>query len=160
MPLVLDLLRHGEALPAAEGGDDARRLSPRGERDLERLALHLAGLGWRPNNALTSPLRRARDTARIVLRHAAPDLVPSLVEALRPESDPAAVVQAMAEGGADQGHVVLIGHQPLLGELARWLTGGEATALAPGNLVRLEFTGEVARGAATSGWRIGSRDFA
>src|SRR5262245_12922839 len=46
--LVLDLMRHGHALPATDGDDDRRRLSPRGREDLERLAQRLKSLGWRP----------------------------------------------------------------------------------------------------------------
>ena len=65
VPLLLDLLRHGEALPAAGGGDESRPLSARGARALERLAIRLSGLGWRPDRAFTSPLVRARDSARI-----------------------------------------------------------------------------------------------
>ena len=56
VPLVLDLLRHGDALPADSGGDAARRLSPRGIAALERLARHLATLDWHPTRAFVSPL--------------------------------------------------------------------------------------------------------
>jgi len=160
VPLVLDLLRHGDALPAADGGDEARRLSPRGQRDLERLALHLAGLRWRPERAFTSPLVRARDSARIVLHRAAPNLAPTVMDALRPEGEPAGVVDALAEAGLTQGHILLVGHQPMLGELARSLAGGEAPGFAPGDLVRVEFTGDLAAGAGTSGWRVRARDCA
>jgi phosphohistidine phosphatase len=160
VPLVLDLLRHGDALPAGEGGDDARRLSPRGERDLERLALHLAGLRWRPDRAFTSPLPRARDSAGIVLRRAAPDLVAAELDALSPDGVPAGVLEALADEGATEGHVLLVGHQPMLGELARRLTGDEAPGLAPGDLVRVEFAGEVAAGAGALGWRLRPRDCA
>jgi phosphohistidine phosphatase len=159
VPLVLDLLRHGDALPAADGGDESRRLSPRGERDLERLALHLAGLRWRPDRAFTSPLVRARDSARIVLRPAAAELAPTVMDALRPDGEPAGVVDALIEAGSTDGHVLLVGHQPLLGVLAGSLTGGEAPGLAPGDLVRVEFDTEVAAGAGRSRWRVRRQDY-
>ena len=158
MPLTLDLLRHGAALAAAEGGDAARGLSPRGARDLERLALHLAGLGWRPDRAFTSPLKRARDSARIVLRHAAPDLVPEVADALQPHGDPAPVLEMLADRHATAGRVLLVSHQPLLGGLARWLTGREAPGIAPGDLVGVEFAGAVTAGAGTWGWKVRPAD--
>ncbi len=154
VPLVLDLLRHGEALPASNGSDDARRLSPGGERELERLALYLADLGWHPDRAFTSPLLRARDTARIVLRRAAPDLAPAVMDALGPESGVDEVLAALRAESAVAGHVLLVGHQPLLGELARRLTDGEDVGLAPGDLVRIEFSDGPEEGAGTLGRRV------
>jgi len=159
VPLVLDLLRHGDSLPAADGGDEFRRLSPRGERDLERLALHLARLGWRPDRAYTSPLARARDSARIVLYPAAPELVPTVMDALRPDGEPAEVVDALVETGSIDGHVLLVGHQPLLGALAGSLTGGETPGFAPGDLVRVEFATDVAAGAGRSRWMVRRQDY-
>jgi phosphohistidine phosphatase len=157
VPLVLDLLRHGEAL-SASNGDDARRLSPGGERALERLALHLAGLGWRPDRAFTSPLLRARDTARIVLRRAAPDLVPAVMEALDPDSNVGDLLAALDAESVVAGHVLLVGHQPMLGELARRLTDGQDVGFAPGDLVSLEFSGGPAQGAGTIGRRVRRED--
>ena len=154
MPLTLDLLRHGAALAGAEGGDAARALSPRGERDLERLALHLADLGWRPDRAFTSPLKRARDSARIVLRYAAPDLVPEVADALEPDGGPAPVLEMLAARHAITGRVLLVSHQPLLGGLAGWLTGSGTPGIAPGDLVGVEFAGAAAAGAGTWGWRV------
>jgi phosphohistidine phosphatase SixA len=37
--------------------------------------------------------------------------------------------------------VLLVGHQPLFGDLVRRLTGGEAPGFAPGDLIRVEFAG-------------------
>jgi phosphohistidine phosphatase SixA len=154
VPLVLDLLRHGAALPAAHGGDASRRLSPRGRADLERLAVHLAGMGWRPDRAFTSPLVRARDSAVIALRQAAPTVVAEVMDALRPEGDPAAVLEALAAEGSTEGHVFLVGHQPMLGLLGGLLIGGPAPGFAPGSLMRIEFTGTLAPGEGATGWRL------
>jgi len=148
VPLVLDLLRHGEALPAAHGEDASRRLSPRGRADLERLAAHLSGMGWCPDRAFTSPLARALDSALIALGGTA--VSAEVMDALRPECDPAAVLDALALEGSTEGHVLLVGHQPQLGLLGGLLTGGPAPGLAPGSLVRIEFTGTLAAGAGTA----------
>lgn len=154
MPLVLDLLRHGDSLPSSNGGDDARRLSPDGERDLERLATYLADLGWHPERAFTSPLIRARDTARIVLRHAAPGLTVAVMDALGPENSVGDVLAALEAASAVSGHVLLVSHQPLLGELVRRLTDGEELGLAPGDLVRVEFGNGPVEGAGTLGLQV------
>lgn len=153
VPLVLDLLRHGHALPVAEGGDALRRLSARGQAEIGRLAGRLEQMGWRPERAFTSPLARARETAEIVLRVAAPDLAAEPLEALRPESHPDEVLGVLAEGGTTAGHVLLVGHQPLLGLLSGLLTGQPAPELATGSLVRIEFDGAPALGAGTLTWR-------
>lgn len=154
VPLVLDLLRHGDALPAASGGDDARRLSPRGREDLQRLAFHLAGLDWRPSHAFTSPLERARESAAIVLGVTAPGLNPRELSALGPESDPGEVLSALILEGTTEGHVLLVGHQPLLGRLGGVLLGGHPPGFSPGCLLRIEFTGPLLPGQGTPGWRL------
>ena len=154
MPLVLDLLRHGAALPADPGGDASRRLSPRGRADLERLAVHLSGMGWRPDRAFTSPLLRARDSALIALAGTTPAVTAEVMDALRPECDASAVLEALAAQGSTEGHVLLVGHQPLLGLLGGLLTGGPAPRFAPGSLVCIAFPGALAAGAGAPGLRL------
>jgi phosphohistidine phosphatase len=154
VPLVLDLLRHGAALPDTRDGDASRQLSPRGRADLERLAAHLAGMGWRPDRAFTSPLARARDSALIALGRTAPAVTAKVMDALRPECDPAAVLEALVVEGSVDGHVLLVGHQPLLGLLGGLLTGETAAGFAPGSLMRIEFAGTLAAGAGTPGLRL------
>ena len=149
--LALDLMRHGDALPAAEGGDSARPLSRSGIRDLERLGLHLARLRWRPDRAFASPLARARESAGIVLQHV-PQMEIESMEALLPEREPEDVIDALHDLDLTRGHVVLVGHQPLLGRLVAWLTGGESSSLPPGTLVRLELEGPIARNSAKLAW--------
>jgi len=151
VPLVLDLLRHGHALPADEGGDDLRRLSPRGRADLERLAGRLRAMGWHPDRVFTSPLTRARESALVTLRGAAPDRAPEPMEALRPEYHPSEVVVALAAEGATTGHLLLVGHQPQMGLLAALLTGGSPPGFATGTLQRIEFKRTLVPGAGVAG---------
>ena len=157
---VLDLLRHGEALPAAAGGDAARALSPRGRADLERLAVQLAATGWRPERAFVSPLTRARESAAIVLARTAPGLAAEVMDALRPDAHPGEVLEALAGEGIAAGHVLLVGHQPLLGMLAATLTGGPAAAMSPGCVVRIGCTGPPGPGGGALGWRLDPRTIA
>jgi len=157
VPLLVDLLRHGDALPAGKDGDDARTLSPRGARDLERLASHLAQIGWRPERVYTSPLVRARESARIALGLVTPSPEVEVLEALRPSGEPGAIVRALSEEGSAR-HVLMVGHQPLLGELAALLTHRPGPGFTPACLVRIEFTEVPAAGGGTLRWRIQAED--
>ena len=137
MPLVLEILRHGEAEPAVSGGDAARPLSPAGRRAVAALAAALAIEGWGPKRIFSSPILRARQTAEIV-RDATPR-APAIepLDELLPERDPSDVLAALGAHQANTGHVLLVTHQPLAGRLAALLTG-DAPAFRPGTLVRIE----------------------
>ena len=145
VPLRIDLLRHGPAAPAGAGGDAARPLSPDGARAIRRLGERLAGEGWTPERVLSSPYRRARETAELLLEASGVRAPVLWLEELEPERDPedlAAVLGAHL-GGAR--HALLVGHQPLAGRLAqRWC--GSSLAPAPGELLQIEFEGLPERG--------------
>ena len=136
MAITLDLLRHGLALPAGTAGDQQRVLSPAGISGIEALAAHLTREAWRPDRIFSSPYARAQQSARIVAGAATPSLEVELLRALEPEREPSDVVDALTVRGVMSGHVLLVGHQPLLGQLAGHLTGVEH-GLSPGMLVRV-----------------------
>jgi phosphohistidine phosphatase len=142
---VLDLLRHGEAASSTPDGDGARPLTPRGVEVLGRLARHLAAQQGTYDRAFASPLLRARETADVVLRSFAEPPVPEILEELVPDAEPAEVVMALRAFGADSGRVLLVSHMPLLGDLTAYLCDGGAIPMAPGQLVRLEFTAAFGR---------------
>lgn len=137
MPLLIDLLRHGKALSSDPGGDSQRALAPEGDLAIRRLSERLAGRTERPGRIFTSPLRRARETARIVARGLGLSIPIEELSALEPEHDPQTLVEALELHGATEGHVLVVGHQPQLGRLAAHLTGTE-TSLAPGDLLRID----------------------
>jgi phosphohistidine phosphatase len=134
----IDLLRHGISEPSNPEGDHARALTPEGERAIRALGERLGRDGWRPDRVFSSPLKRARDTAAIVLGAAGTPLVAGVRDELEPEVDPrevASLLPAIADGAR---HVLLVAHQPMLGRLAGYWTG-QITALAPGELVVIQF---------------------
>ena len=137
MPLVLEILRHGEAEPAGAKGDSARRLSLAGRGTVGALAASLAQEGWRPDRIYSSPMLRALETAEIV-RGAMPQ-APAIehLDELLPESEPGAVLEALDARGAAAGHVLLVTHQPLAGRLAGHLAGA-MPSFRPGTLVRID----------------------
>lgn len=120
--MQLYILRHGEAEPHAPS-DAARRLTPRGEAEVRAMALacaqRLAGL----QRVVTSPYQRARQTAAELMRtlNFAGEL---LVEtALTPAGNARQVATLIDALGCEA--LLLVSHQPLVGELLRYLTDRE-----------------------------------
>jgi phosphohistidine phosphatase len=149
VPLRLDLVRHGEAAPAGKGGDDdARPLSDRGRAAIEALAERFARERWRPDAVWTSPLLRAQQTAAILVGRACPGVSVETLEALVPDHDPEDVTHELRARGA-HGHVVLVGHQPLMGALVAWLTARADGAFPAGGVVRIDVTGALRSGTGT-----------
>ena len=122
--MVLYIFRHGIAGPAPPGqGDAARTLTSEGIDQLKRQARTLERAGFRMDRLLTSPLVRARQTADL--------LAPAF--GVSPETDtllqPGCTFDDATELLArypQAVRVMLVGHQPDLGRLARVLTGSNA----------------------------------
>ncbi len=133
MPTILALLRHGRAT----GQGPNAELTAEGAGYIELLAERLAGEGWTPAAAFSSPYGRARDTAKILLEHVAPGVRPSLLDTLTPESDPDEAIAVLQAAGLPQGRVLVVAHLPLLGLISQRLTG-EDPGFHPGKLVEIE----------------------
>jgi phosphohistidine phosphatase len=120
--MELLLWRHAEA--AAGTPDDARPLTERGRRQAGRVARHVlprlpAGL-----RILVSPARRAQETARALGR-------PFEIEArVAPGATAAELLDAAAWPAADR-PVLVVGHQPTLGEVAGRLVAAGAQTWNP-----------------------------
>ena len=145
VPMILDLIRHGEALATQPGGTDADRpLSPPGREATAQLAARLKRERFLPSLILSSPLMRARQTAALLSEAAGTDfgIAPELV----PDAAPADIVAALAKRGVRDGHVVLVTHLPLVRHLACHLIGRDQL-FPDGTLVRIEFTGGLEPGA-------------
>ncbi len=115
----LILWRHAEA---AEGGDDLNRaLTKRGRKQALRMGAWLAGRLPPDCRILVSPAVRTRQTAEAL------GLPYEVCPGIAPQ---ATVDDLLAASGwpAGKGNVLLVGHQPALGELAAQLLCGEAAA--------------------------------
>ncbi len=127
--MELYLIRHAIAEDrAATGNDDDRVLTEAGKTKMIRATEGLKRLKLRPDLILTSPLRRARETAEIL----ASGLNGAKIEVMR-ELTPA--VDASAAAAALRPHarlkaVALVGHEPGLGNLASFLLTGSEKRLA------------------------------
>jgi phosphohistidine phosphatase len=120
----LILWRHAEAVDAGEGVDDMDRpLTTRGERQAARMAdwleRHLAA-GTR---ILASPARRCQQTARSLDRRyqTVPEVAPGAS---------ALALLAAARWPDSREPVLVIGHQPTLGQVSALLLAGVDQAFA------------------------------
>ena len=117
----LILLRHGKAETDAPTGQDFdRALTGRGRRDVALVARELAEAGSAPDLALVSPAVRAKETweqAAPFFPHARVEWAPGLYHI-----DP----QGILDLAFDQAPrvVMVVGHNPGLGELAAFLARG------------------------------------
>lgn len=126
MSLMLYLMRHGIAEEPSRGVADAERaLTDEGVRKTTRVAEGLRALAVRPDAILSSPLRRAQETARIAGRILAPDCEIELTPLLAGGTAPEVVVTGLRPPKRAS-HILLVGHQPDLGELASYLLTGAA----------------------------------
>lgn len=115
--MKLILFRHGPAQPTESGLQDAdRRLTPKGIQRTTRAALGLTRLVPRVDLIITSPKRRALETARILGRtfEVKPQILPVLAT-----GSPARIVHALLRHAAQ--NVLVVGHEPSLGRAASLL---------------------------------------
>jgi phosphohistidine phosphatase len=129
------LLRHADA---AEGRpDEARPLTPRGVQQARTAGLALARLGVKLDSCLSSPKRRAMETAELACEQL--DGVEIITEAAIAESmyDP----ERLAAGLGD---AMLVGHNPSMSNVLREMTGarvrlrkGGIAAIQGGELIAL-----------------------
>lgn len=123
----LILWRHAEAELLPEGGTDvARRLTPKGERQAQRMAAWLNERLAEDCRVIASPAVRTHRTALALGR----DL--QLLPALLPDAEPQAVLEAAGWSGLLPAPkpVLVVGHQPTLGRVAALLLSGQDQAWA------------------------------
>jgi len=144
----LYLLRHGEAgkrVPA--GAKDAERaLTAAGRQEVKEVADGIAELGYKFDLVVTSPLKRAKDTAVIVNKAIGMKSPPEEWPELRPESGRSELYKRLAKlrpGSA----VLCVGHEPYLSGAIGDIAGRDESSsafrinLKKGGLAKLAITG-------------------
>lgn len=120
----LILWRHAEAFDALEGGDDlSRSLTPKGERQAQRMAEWLNQRLAESTRILVSPALRCQQTAAALGRKT------KTLPELAPDASAQAVLDA-ARWPDSVAPVLIIGHQPVLGHVAASLLTGQLFPLA------------------------------
>lgn len=115
------ILRHGIAADGQAGQPDAdRALTPEGKKKLRAVLRSAAKAGVTPSLILTSPYRRALQTAEIAaeLLEYKGDLLRT--KALEPGSTPSNVWEEIRVH-KDESNILLVGHEPLFSRLTAYL---------------------------------------
>lgn len=113
----LILWRHADAVEAGPGeADVARPLTPKGERQAQRVALWLNQRLPESTRILVSPALRTQQTAQALGRKY------RTVEAIAPDAPAQAVLDA-ARWPTSRDPVLVVGHQPTLGLVLSQLLG-------------------------------------
>ncbi|WP_406624955.1 SixA phosphatase family protein [Acidovorax sp. SDU_ACID1] len=123
---MMDLIlwRHAEAENAPDGGEDLERpLTHRGEKQAARMAVWLDRQLPDGLRVLASPARRTEQTARALGRKV------KLRAELLPGGSPDELLE-LVQWPRARGAVLVVGHQPLLGQTAARLLGLQAPLCA------------------------------
>jgi phosphohistidine phosphatase SixA len=149
----LHLLRHGHAGDpmAWDGPDDQRPLSPKGEKQADRLGRFLAGVGFRPDAIITSPKLRAAQTAEIVAERLG---VPVGVDDRLAEELGVGIVERILRDAGDPLKPVLIGHDPDFSGLVAMLCGSGRIPMKKAAFVRIDTDRPISPGDGTLRWLI------
>ena len=141
---TLFILRHGIAVPRGDPEfplDSDRPLTSKGLKRMRRIASGMRRNKVRFEAILSSPYRRALESAFVVAREyqAGEALQTSL--ALRAEVLPEEVIRTLTESYSSSSRLLLVGHEPQLSALVSTLTSGSASArplLKKGGLCRVD----------------------
>ena len=143
----LYLARHGDAVP--EEIDGHRPLSEKGRREIQRMAVILAGAGVKVERVIHSGKRRARETALALAKTIGPGCSVEEGESLNPRDSIRPFCVAAAAWEAD---TLVVGHLPHLAKAAAQLLAGDAEAellaFTPGAVACLE------RDDTATGWTL------
>lgn len=135
--MKLWLLRHGEAGPY-QPKDAERQLTPQGIWEARQSAQHLCNQPI--NTVLVSPYARAQQTAQHLCSVLTYQGTVETVDWITPESSAEEALQHL-EAYTSYEHILLVTHQPFVGELGGLLVHGnrqEALPLKTGSLAELE----------------------
>ena len=134
------LLRHGLAEDVKPGGKDPdRALTAEGKKKLRELLRHARSAGVRPNLILSSPYKRAVETAEVAA--AALGYGESILrtKVLQPAADPQGVWEEIRVH-KDAKELLLVGHEPLFGMVTAFLLDAPSLSIdfKKGALVRID----------------------
>ena len=132
----LYIVRHADAGDPAEwiGPDAERPLSSKGVKQAARLAAALVAAGTNVGSLRTSPARRCTETCAVIA--AALETTATIDEHLADGPTAAHVAKLLARRGNDA--LLLVGHQPHLGNLIAELTGLAAIPVEKGSIIRID----------------------
>ncbi len=139
--MELYLLRHGIAEDNAATDAD-RQLTEEGRQKLRRVLKRAAAAGVQPSLILSSPYKRAIETAEIAATELDYKGKILRVGSLTPDSSPPSVWSEI-RGHRDESAILLAGHEPLFSSTVAFLLGStqEMIAFRKAALVRIDIHG-------------------
>lgn len=138
--MQIHLLRHGIAEAAGPGQSDSQRaLVPEGRRKLREILKVAKASGVMPSLILTSPYRRAVETAEIAAAVVGYTSEILRTKALEPGGEPSLVWDELRVHKGES-EVMLVGHEPLFSHLTAYLLNSPSLAIdfKKGALVRID----------------------
>jgi phosphohistidine phosphatase len=122
----LYFLRHGIAVEPSEWkrADSERPLTKDGIRKMKKVAKGMRKVGVAFDWILTSPYRRAHDTAQIVAKEFRASKKLRITRSLATDGDSKGLVRHLARDFRSWETVLLVGHEPYLSQLIAVLIGG------------------------------------
>jgi phosphohistidine phosphatase len=151
------IVRHGPAAdrdPSRWPDDSRRPLTPDGARATRRAAKGLASLRPTVDRVITSPATRAHATAEIFREVLEVEAELETWEELEPDAAPGPVIERLQRLSRRRG-ILLVGHEPTLGELLGLSVTGESVPIArfsKAGAAQITFPKEPRPGAAEIGW--------
>lgn len=135
--MKLYLMRHGQA--ASVEIDPEKGLSDKGKAEIEQLAHKLAKQDITFKQVFHSEKKRARQTAEIMTKILAPDIIPVCRDNLRPNDVPELLLPTINSWHED---TLIASHLPFVPTLLTLLTGnGQSTSFTPGTIACLTKAG-------------------
>ena len=156
----LYFMRHGIAVDRADSsagsGDRERQLTPKGIKRMNKAAKGLVTLSLSFERILTSPLERARQTAKIVAQSLHLEERVEEIEQLSPDQSVQDLLAALV-AYSGQKEILLVGHEPLLSSTVSFLLSDKAGVgirLKKGGLCCLQVDGLPPRDSAVLHWAL------
>lgn len=125
--MTLYMLRHAIALDRSDwrGKDSDRPLTPEGRRKMRKAAQGIKRLKLDVDWIITSPYRRAYDTAEIVAKTLKAKKKLRVLKDLASNGDAAGAMRHLALDYRSKDSLLLVGHDPYLSRLVSVLIGAE-----------------------------------
>ena len=127
--MKLYIVRHAIAASHGTPGldDDERSLTEEGITKMQQAAAGLRALEYIPDLIMTSPLVRARQTAEILLKALGKGVRMEILPALAPSGSREDLYHALRLYDKKLESLMLVGHQPSLGEIAGEIAFGSSS---------------------------------
>lgn len=150
--MELYFLRHADAEPSHPDGDEARALTDAGIAALRAAAPIWQRLNLGPEIVLSSPLRRAVQTAEL-FSDAIGGPPPVVDDRLRPGASWSGVAEAIDKHGAPE-RMALVGHEPDFSSIVSELTGAASVRMRKGGIACVSFEAKPQPGGGEIAWLL------